>query len=184
MKATPLTLRKKLALELWRQKENILRKEHPLKQLFWEVRKADCFHLSFFICFFNIPIAFSPVVCRLMQEEQINVVRIKALQCFFDCRFFFIDCRPELRYQEDIFSIPRPVPDSFMYPLAVSMRRTPLFNALSTAFSASAGDIINTPIPAIGILIPLFSVKYSILFPPFRNTYGLFIASVLLARSI
>ena len=36
MKATPLTLRKKLALELWRQHENIVRKEHPLKQLFWE----------------------------------------------------------------------------------------------------------------------------------------------------
>ena len=36
MKPTPLTLRKKLALELWRQKENILREEHPLKQLFWE----------------------------------------------------------------------------------------------------------------------------------------------------
>ena len=36
MKATPLTLRKKLALELWRQQEIMLRKEHPLKQLFWE----------------------------------------------------------------------------------------------------------------------------------------------------
>lgn len=36
MKATPLSLRKKLALELWRQQENIQRKEHPLKQLFWE----------------------------------------------------------------------------------------------------------------------------------------------------
>ena len=36
MKPTPLTLKKKLALELWRQQENIVRKEHPLKQLFWE----------------------------------------------------------------------------------------------------------------------------------------------------
>ncbi len=36
MKPTPLTLRKKIALELWRQKENLLREEHPLKQLFWE----------------------------------------------------------------------------------------------------------------------------------------------------
>ena len=36
MKPTPLTLKKKLALELWRQKENILREEHPLRQLFWE----------------------------------------------------------------------------------------------------------------------------------------------------
>ena len=36
MKPTPLSLRKKIALELWRQKENILREEHPLKQLFWE----------------------------------------------------------------------------------------------------------------------------------------------------
>ena len=36
MKATPLTLRKKVALELWRQKENLLREEHPLRQLFWE----------------------------------------------------------------------------------------------------------------------------------------------------
>lgn len=36
MKPTPLTLRKKLALELWRQKEEMVRKEHPLKQLFWE----------------------------------------------------------------------------------------------------------------------------------------------------
>ena len=36
MKPTPLTLKKKLALELWRQQENMLRKEHPLKQLFWE----------------------------------------------------------------------------------------------------------------------------------------------------
>ena len=36
MKPTPLTFKKKLALELWRQQENIVRKEHPLKQLFWE----------------------------------------------------------------------------------------------------------------------------------------------------
>ena len=36
MKSTPLTLRQKLALELWRQKELMLRKEHPLRQLFWE----------------------------------------------------------------------------------------------------------------------------------------------------
>ena len=36
MKSTPLTFKKKLALELWRQQENIVRKEHPLKQLFWE----------------------------------------------------------------------------------------------------------------------------------------------------
>jgi len=36
MKAVPLTPRKKLALELWRQRENQVRKEHPLRQLFWE----------------------------------------------------------------------------------------------------------------------------------------------------
>ena len=36
MKPTPLTLKKKLALELWRQREAIIREEHPLKQLFWE----------------------------------------------------------------------------------------------------------------------------------------------------
>ena len=36
MKATPLTLKKRLALELWRQKENSICKEHPLRQLFWE----------------------------------------------------------------------------------------------------------------------------------------------------
>ena len=36
MKATPLTLRKKIAFELWRQQENIVREEHPLQQLFWE----------------------------------------------------------------------------------------------------------------------------------------------------
>ena len=36
MKATPLTLKKRLALELWRQKEEMVRREHPLKQLFWE----------------------------------------------------------------------------------------------------------------------------------------------------
>ena len=36
MKPTPLTLKKRLALELWRQQENLVRKEHPLKQLFWE----------------------------------------------------------------------------------------------------------------------------------------------------
>ena len=33
----------------------------------------------------------------------------------------------------------------------------------NTAFSASAGDIINTPIPAIGILFPLLRVKYSMI---------------------
>ena len=36
MKPTPLTLRKKLALELWRQREQNICREHPLKQLFWE----------------------------------------------------------------------------------------------------------------------------------------------------
>lgn len=36
MKPTPLTLRKKIGLELWRQQLVILREEHPLRQLFWE----------------------------------------------------------------------------------------------------------------------------------------------------
>lgn len=34
--ATPLTIRKRIALELWAMYEGIVRKEHPLKQLFWE----------------------------------------------------------------------------------------------------------------------------------------------------
>ena len=36
MNTTPLTLRKKLALELWRMREQNIRAEHPLQQLFWE----------------------------------------------------------------------------------------------------------------------------------------------------
>lgn len=36
MKATPLTLRRKLALEIWKLREQNLRQEHPLRQLFWE----------------------------------------------------------------------------------------------------------------------------------------------------
>ena len=36
MRVIPLTLRKKLAFEVWRQREAILRREHPLRQLFWE----------------------------------------------------------------------------------------------------------------------------------------------------
>ena len=36
MKATPLTLKKKLALELWRQQNKLTAQEHPLRQLFWE----------------------------------------------------------------------------------------------------------------------------------------------------
>ena len=36
MKVTPLTLKRKIALELWRQQQNIVREEHPLRQLFWE----------------------------------------------------------------------------------------------------------------------------------------------------
>ena len=35
-KVTPLDLRHKLALELWRLRENNIREEHPLRQLFWE----------------------------------------------------------------------------------------------------------------------------------------------------
>ena len=36
MNPVPLTLRRKLALELWRQRQQNLLREHPLKQLFWE----------------------------------------------------------------------------------------------------------------------------------------------------
>ena len=36
MKVEPLTLRRKLALEIAHQIENNRVKEHPLKQLFWE----------------------------------------------------------------------------------------------------------------------------------------------------
>lgn len=36
MKATPLALKKKLALELWRKREQNMLQEHPLQQLFWE----------------------------------------------------------------------------------------------------------------------------------------------------
>lgn len=35
-RATPLTLRRKLALELWRKQQQSLAAEHPLRQLFWE----------------------------------------------------------------------------------------------------------------------------------------------------
>ena len=36
MKATSLSFRKRVALELWHQHENNIRREHPLRQLFWE----------------------------------------------------------------------------------------------------------------------------------------------------
>ena len=36
MDATPLTIKKKLALELWRLREKSMLEEHPLRQLFWE----------------------------------------------------------------------------------------------------------------------------------------------------
>lgn len=36
MKSTPLTLKKKIALELWREQNKLAIKEHPLRQLFWE----------------------------------------------------------------------------------------------------------------------------------------------------
>jgi radical SAM enzyme (rSAM/lipoprotein system) len=32
----PLTVRKKIGLELWRQREKMISREHPLRQLFWE----------------------------------------------------------------------------------------------------------------------------------------------------
>ena len=35
MNVVPLSLRRKIALELWRQKKITEREEHPLKQLFW-----------------------------------------------------------------------------------------------------------------------------------------------------
>ena len=36
MRAVPLTLRKKLGLELWLRHERLVASEHPLRQLFWE----------------------------------------------------------------------------------------------------------------------------------------------------
>ena len=36
MKSVPLTFKKKLALELWRKREQNMLQEHPLQQLFWE----------------------------------------------------------------------------------------------------------------------------------------------------
>ena len=36
MKATPLSLKKRFALELWRRQQAIVREEHPLRKLFWE----------------------------------------------------------------------------------------------------------------------------------------------------
>ena len=36
MKATPLSFKKAVALELWRRQQAITCKEHPLRQLFWE----------------------------------------------------------------------------------------------------------------------------------------------------
>jgi radical SAM enzyme (rSAM/lipoprotein system) len=36
VKVVPLSLKKKIALELWRRKQDIVREEHPLRQLFWE----------------------------------------------------------------------------------------------------------------------------------------------------
>lgn len=36
MNVTPLSIKKKIGLELWRQREKTLINEHPLQQLFWE----------------------------------------------------------------------------------------------------------------------------------------------------
>lgn len=36
MKATPLSLKKKIALELWHKREQNMLQDHPLQQLFWE----------------------------------------------------------------------------------------------------------------------------------------------------
>ena len=36
MKATPLSLKKRIALELWRKREQNMLQDHPLQQLFWE----------------------------------------------------------------------------------------------------------------------------------------------------
>ena len=44
MKATPLTFKKKLALEIWRKREAIIRQEHPLRQLFWECTQKCNLH--------------------------------------------------------------------------------------------------------------------------------------------
>ena len=43
MKVTPLSLKKKFALELWRKHEQNMLQEHPLQQLFGSVRSVATF---------------------------------------------------------------------------------------------------------------------------------------------
>ena len=69
-----------------------------------EVGETECLDFAFLIRLLHQLISFSPVSGRLVEEQQIDIFRIQSFQCFPDCIFIFIDCRPQFCDKEDIFS--------------------------------------------------------------------------------
>ena len=61
-----------------------------------EVGETDGSYLAFLYRLFDIPVSFTPVVCRLMKEKDIHVIRIKTLQHLIHGCFLLIYGRPEL----------------------------------------------------------------------------------------
>jgi len=95
-----------------------------LQKIFREVGKSDGFDLAFLISLLNVFISLAPVICRLVEEKKVDIIRIQTSQSFVTRKISSL--------ATPLFFIPLPVSDSFIYPLAVSIRRTPLFKALST----------------------------------------------------
>ena len=59
-----------------------------------KIGKADCLDPALFICFLDVPVTFPPVVGRLMQEEQVDIIRTKARKRLINRCILFIYSRP------------------------------------------------------------------------------------------
>ena len=73
-----------------------------LDLLFIEVGKSDGLHLAFLVCLFHQAVAGHIVSCRLMSQEQINLICIQSLKRLVHFILLLVERVPQLSLQEDL----------------------------------------------------------------------------------
>ena len=70
-----------------------------------EVGQANGTHLALLVRLFHLAVARHIVACGLVDEQQIDIIRIQTLQRFFYCVLLLIEAGPQFGLQEDLLPL-------------------------------------------------------------------------------
>ena len=69
-----------------------------------KVGQTDRFYLALLVCLLHETVSCDIIACRLVNQQQIDVIRIQSLKCLFHSVSLLIERRPDFRLQENILS--------------------------------------------------------------------------------